>query len=248
MSTLGRIDEILRELGRELEPHPIEFENALDEMGPNHLTEFADSLAATLDDQAACRLDRGFSMITESLGRFREALVDFLQARRHAFAGGVAVRTYRARVGPTEDYDFLIDPVHMPEFMDFMEKQGAILQGTSDDTFFFSLKYDTHAFHVDVMEARSPLCKEALDAATPVSYQGRRLRLVTADHLAAMKVKAYQERRDAVKRRTDRADVLGLLATGKGTADKVRDILNRRRPDLLPVLEEILGGAGTDRP
>jgi hypothetical protein len=43
-----------------------------------------------------------------------------------------------------------------------------------------------------------------------------------------------------VKQRTDRADVLGLLAGGKTDEAAVRDVLTLHRPDLLPALERIL--------
>lgn len=236
MTDPSRVQTLLRRLRRSVESCPMGLAEALSEMGPNHATEFADALAI----EGVEKPIDGVHRVTESLGRFRDALVDFLQVKAHAFAGGVAVRSYGARVTPTNDYDFLIDPAQLSDVMAFMEGQRAVLQGVSEDTFLFTLKFETLIFHVDVLAARSPLHREVLEKAKAAFYAGRKLRIATPDCLAAMKVKAYHERLDEDKRRTDRADVVGLLTTRQASESGIRDILKRHRPDLLPVLDEIL--------
>ena len=69
------------------------------------------------------------------------------------------------------------------------------------------------------------------------------LHVVQPDFLAAMKVKAYSERADTQKGEQDRRDVQRLVA-GPTTEATVRSILERHRPDLLEILDEILRTPG----
>lgn len=222
---------------RDLDPRPVGLDGALSEMGPNHLTEFADALVI----EGVRKPGKEFYEMWDARGVFRGALADFLSGVNHAFIGGVASRSYGARLGPTQDYDVMIDREHLKGMTAFLEKRGATLKSTVEDTYQFrvaSLKFD-----VDVRVARSSLDREALAKAKGASYEGRKLRIVRAEHLAAMKAKSYSERREIIPQGPlDAEDIRGLIAVGKTTASAVRAVLRRHRPDLLPVLEEILSG------
>src|SRR5437867_1339931 len=90
---------------------------ALTEMGPNHLTDFADALR--IEGFRKPR-KKGIYLVWESIGAFRTALVDFLQGKAHAFIGGVAARSYKAREVPTVDYDVMIARKHLKEITAFL--------------------------------------------------------------------------------------------------------------------------------
>jgi hypothetical protein len=218
-----------------------DLEETLSEMGPNHATEFADALAI----EGVETSDRTFHMTWESLGKFRESFTDFLTGIRHAFVGGVAVRSYKARLEPTLDYDVMVDAAEMPRVMAFMEKNGVQWTGMAEDgaTHFFVLRLHGRLFHVDVREAKTALDREALDGARPASYGERKLRILEAGHLAALKIEAYAARKDTPKGRLDAQDVAGLLSVGAATEAAVRDILRRHRPELMKELDEILTDA-----
>lgn len=210
---------------------------ALDEMGPNPLTEFADGL----EIEGHPKPPGGHFPMWESIGRFRDALTEFLQGKDHAFIGGVAARSYAARGVPTKDFDVLVDVRHLKEFTSFLEADGARLAGTVEDTYAFRIP--SLGFDFDVRVARSGLDQEALSKAKGASYAGRKLRIVAPEHLAAMKVKAYSERKDSDKGRLDASDIRGLLAVGATTEEAIRAVLEKHRPDLLPELDEVLSSA-----
>jgi len=205
-------------------------------MGPNHATEFADAL----EIEGYPKPKGGYYPVWESIGKFREALVDFLAGKEHAFIGGLAVRSYGAREGPTKDYDVMVDAAHLKELTEFLDREGAALKGTVADTYQF--RVDALKFDFDLRVARSALDREALNMAKGATFGGRRLRIVTPEHLAAMKVKAYSERKESEKGRTDAADVRGLIEAARTTEEAVRKILEKHRPDLVPELEEIVKG------
>jgi hypothetical protein len=207
---------------------------ALDEMGPNALTEFADGL----EIEGHPKPPGGHFPMWESIGEFRDALTGFLQGKDHAFIGGVAARSYAARGVPTRDFVVLIDARHLKEFTSFLEREGAKFAGTVEDTYAFRIP--SLGFDIDVRVARSPLDREALSKAKGASYAGRKLRIVSPHHLAAMKVKAYSERKDSDKGRLDASDIRGLLAVGATTEEGIRSLLKTHRPDLLPELDEVL--------
>ncbi len=209
---------------------------ALAEMGPNELTELADELQIDGFDRPA----GGFFPMWQSIGAFRDDLVHFLSGKRHAFIGGVAARSYGAREGPTFDYDIMIATDVLQDVNAFLEKNGAVLKGTVEDTCMY--RVTSLAFDVDVRVARSGLDRAALDAAKPATYRDTRLGIVMPVHLAAMKVKAFSERADSDKGRNDRLDIIGLIRTGATTEEAIRDVLQAHRPDLLTTLERMLEG------
>jgi len=225
--------EKIRRLVRQLRGE-LGLDEALSEMGPNHATEFADAL----EIEGFPKPKGGHFPLWESIGRFREALTDFLAGKDHAFIGGVAVRSYGAREAPTKDYDVMVDSRHLKEITSFLEGQGAALKGTVEDTYQFRVEH--LKFDFDVRVATSPLDREALAAAKGATFSGRKLRIVQSDHLAAMKVKAYSERKGSVKGQLDASDVRGLIGVGATTEDAVRGALKKHRPDLLAELDEIL--------
>lgn len=211
---------------------------ALDEMGPNHLTEFADAL----EIEGYPKKDEGRFPMWESIGKFRNAMTGFLQGKDHAFIGGVAVRSYAARTVPTGDYDVLIDPKHLKEFTSFLEGEGAKLVGTAEDT--YSFRVVPLQFDFDLRVARSTLDREALAQAKTARYGDKKLRIVTPEYLAAMKVKAYSERKHSAKGKLDASDVLGLLDVGATASEKIREVLEKHRPDLTSDLHEITASKG----
>lgn len=207
---------------------------ALAEMGPNELTELADGLQIEGFD----RPSGGFFPMWQSIGAFRDDLVHFLSGKRHTFIGGVAARSYGAREGPTFDYDIMIAPELLQEVNAFLEKNGAVLKGTVEDTYLY--RVTSLSFDVDVRVARSGLDWAALDAAKTATYGATRLGIVTPVHLAAMKVKAFSERASTEKGRMDRLEVLGLLRTGATMEAGIREVLDAHRPDLLATLGAML--------
>ncbi len=207
---------------------------ALAEMGPNELTELADELQIDGFE----RPSGGFFPMWQTIGAFRDDLVQFLSGKRQAFIGGVAVRSYGAREGPTFDYDILIASEHLQEVHSFLEKSGATLKGTIEDTYLY--RVTSLAFDVDVRVARSDLDRAALAGAKTATYRGVRLGIVAPVHLACMKVKAFSERAETDKGRMDRLDVLGLLRTGATTAEAVRGGLLAHRPDLIATFDRMI--------
>ena len=225
VATAARISERQVEVG---------LDGALWEMGPNDLTDFADGLQfegkpmTPLDSQEAW----------EARGRFRDALTLFLSGKNATLVGGVAVRSYGGRMEPTKDYDVLIDPALLKELTAFLESQGGVLDSNEEETYFFFMHGPQ--LHLDVSVAWNPLYREALSTAKKATFQGRELKIVLPAVLGAMKVKAYQERRDPKKKELDRSDVRGLLSVGAATEEEIRAVLKTHRPDLLAVLSEVL--------
>jgi len=209
-------------------------EGALWEMGPNDLTEFADGLQF----EGKPMTPPGSQEAWEARGRFRDALTAFLSGKNVAFIGGVAVRSYGARIEPTKDYDILVDPGLLKDVTAFLESLGGHLDSNEDETYFFFFR--DAWFHLDVSVAWNPLYREALDTAKKAVFQGRDLKIVLPTPLGAMKVKAYSERKDLKKKELDGSDVRGLLSVGATTEEEIRGLLAKHRPDLLPALAEIL--------
>lgn len=170
-------------------------------------------------------------------GPFIERLVDFLQGKTHALIGGLAVRAY-VRVRPTKDFDVMIDARHWTEMRSFLAREGAESVGAVEDTFLYT--FPSFRMDVDVRLANTPLDREAVASVVERPYHGKTLRVVDPAHLATMKVKAFEERRGTPKGE-QAADVRQLI--GQKLADEldVRKVLERHRPDLLRVLDEILG-------
>jgi hypothetical protein len=232
-----RMKHLLRELKEVLriepETEPPGFAQALDEMGPNHLTEFADELEV----EGYPKPQKGHFPMWEEFGAFRERLADFMVGKDLAFAGGVAVRTYGARRGPTEDYDILAGRAHYKDLWKFLEGEGFQYVGSVESTDL--MKQRDLGFELDILIADNPLYQEAMAGARSARWRGRTLKLVDPDHLAAMKVKAYAERRDDEKKAQDRRDVVSLLSK-EADAERVREVLARLLPKLLPAFDEIL--------
>lgn len=57
---------------------------------------------------------------------------------------------------------------------------------------------------------------------------------------AAMKVKAYSERKGQPEGDQDKKDVQGLVCVGSTSPEAIREILKRHRPDLASNLDKIL--------
>lgn len=204
------------------------------EAGPNPITELADGL----EFEGKPSMPPHKKSEWEALGRFRDALTAFLAGKDAAFIGGTAVRSYGGRAGPTVDYDLLIAPELLKTVTKFLEEQTGRLEGSVENTCLFRITVCN--IDVDVRVAKTPLDIEALSTAKRANFFGRRLKIVRPAHLAAMKVKAYSERKELKKGRMDRDDVRGLLECGATTATEIRDLLQCHRPDLLPALDEIL--------
>ena len=211
-------------------------EEALWEAGPNPVTDFADALE--FEGKPKMASDKQGKW--EALGHFREELTKFLTGRNAAFIGGVAVRSYGGRTAATIDFDVLIEPGLLREMTKFLEGQGGELQGTVENTYSFRIKGP--AMDLDVRVAKGPLDEAALKGAQKATFEGRKLKIVGAAALAAMKVKAYSERKDGPQGAVDRTDVRGLLKAGATTEHEVRQVLSKHRPDLLGELTEILRG------
>jgi len=236
MSWIGnrRLEEYARSMQMSPREVAVGLEEALWESGPNPLTEFADAL----EFEGKNQMPPEESARWEAMGHFREALTKFLANKNVAFIGGVAVRSYGGRLGPTQDYDILLDPTLLQETVAFLGTQGGQLEASVEDPFIFHIP--TPDMKLDLRVARSPLDLEALFTAQPARFQGRPLKLVRPAPLAAMKLKAYSERKQLPKGRLDREDIRGLIACGATTEEEIRATLLRHRPDLLPELEEVL--------
>ncbi len=217
-------------------------ESTLASMGPNELTDFA----LALEIEGVEKPDDS-SRALEARGGLRRALTSFLPEKNHAFIGGIAALSYGARVGMTEDYDLLIGRDLLKDLTRLLEAQGAELMRTEPDIYFFHIK--AAKLWIDVIVATSSLEIEALASVKTARYEGRRLRIVSPPHRAAMRVKAYAERprRPAPfggppKIELDRQDILGLLRRKMIDPAAVRDVLRKHQPDLVPVFEGILAG------
>jgi hypothetical protein len=210
-------------------------EDALWEAGPNPVTDFAD----TLEFEGKQKMPSDKQEKWEALGRFRDELTKYLSGKNAAFIGGVAVRSYGGRTAATIDFDVLVDPKLLKETTKFLESEGGILMGTQENTYHFRIKGP--AIDLDIRVAKGSLDEDALAGAKPAKFEGRKLKIVLAGALAAMKVKAYSERKNEPQGKIDRADVRGLLKVGATNEVEVRQMLKKHRPDLLPEFEEILG-------
>lgn len=202
-------------------------ERTLLEMSRHPLIELADSLAS--EGEVRFR-EEG------DAGPFLESLAEFLQGKEAAIIGGVAVRAF-VRGRPTMDLDVMIDERHWSEMASFLAKQGARSTGCIEDT----LLYDFAEFRLDleVRVAKSDLDRAALRTLLSRRSKQWMLHIVQPDYLAAMKVKAYGDRKGTAKGDQDRRDVQRLVA-GPTHASAVRVILQTHRQDLLATLEEIL--------
>lgn len=229
-----RLAEVARRAGVVPGQVAVGLSRALWEVGPNPVTDFADEIVIegnpgmTPSDRASW----------EALGRFREALTTYLVGKEAAFIGGVAVRSYGGRLSPTIDYDLLVSSTTLKEISSFLEREGGVLQGTVESTYTFRIA--SCELDLDVRVATSPLDQEALKTAKTGTFKDRVLKLVLADFLAAMKVKAFSERMEFESGERDRLDVRGLLRCGATSEPAIRRILAKHRPDLLTVLDLIL--------
>ncbi|MBI4612698.1 MAG: hypothetical protein HY720_03725 [Planctomycetes bacterium] len=170
-------------------------------------------------------------------GPFIERLVDFLQGRGHAIIGGLAVRAY-VRIRPTNDFDVMMSPENWDAIRSFLAAEDAECSSSVEETYLYTFR--SFKLDLDVRLARSPLDRAALDHTEARAYRGRTLAVVEANYLAAMKVKAYSERKELPKGEQDSKDVRRLIRANKADEKAVRAILARHRPDLLPELGEIL--------
>jgi len=209
-------------------------EQALWEAGPNAVTDFADALEC----EGRYQMPPDEKKQWEALGHFRDALTEFLVGKDAAFIGGVAVRTYGGRRTATVDFDFLVAPSLLKEVTSFLEAQGGTLKSTVESTYSFHV--EPCRLDVDVRLAESALDKEALQTAGDSRFKGRKLRIVRPDFLAAMKVKAYSERKGQPEGDQDKKDIHGLIGVGSTSPEAIREILKRHRPDLASDLDEIL--------
>ena len=133
-----------------------DLQRALEEMGPNSVTEFADALVV----DGFSHLNGGTRFVMwKDIGALREAFTEFLVTKHHAFIGGVAARTYKARAGPTFDYDVLIDASELADVHRFLESAGAELKDSIEDTYRYRI--DRLDMDVDIRVARSGLDREA---------------------------------------------------------------------------------------
>jgi hypothetical protein len=234
LGTNRKLLEVAHATGRTTRQVACGLEDALWEAGPNPITDFADALEFEgKPKMASDKEDRW-----KALGKFREALTEYLSGKNAAFVGGVAVRSYGGRTGATLDMDILIDPKLLKETTRFLEKEGGSLTGSEENSYHFRIKDPD--LDVDVRVAKGSLDEAALGGAKRACFQGRKLKIVLPGDLAAMKVKAYSERKETPQGKVDREDVLGLLRVGATTEQDVRRILKKYRPDLLPQFEEIL--------
>lgn len=229
-----RLEAYARSLGKPVHQVRVGLDRALWEAGPIPVTDFADALEC----EGKYTMPPKEREQWEALGRFRDALTTFLEDKNVAFIGGVAVRTYGGRLTPTVDFDLLVERSFLKDITAFLEAQGGVLQGTVENTYSFFL--EPCALDFDLRVAESALDKEELATANPAPFKGRRLQIVRAGLLAAMKVKACRERKDQPEGVQDRDDVRGLIRSGATTEFEIREILTRFRPDLLRELEEIL--------
>jgi hypothetical protein len=236
IGTNRKLAAVARAIGRTQAQVACGLEVALREAGPNPVTDFADALQF----EGKPKMPSDKQEKWEALGRFRDALTKFLEGKNAAFIGGVAVRSYGARTAATVDFDVLVEPKLLQGMTKFLEGQGGTLVGTVENTYSFNLKGP--AMDLDVRVAKGALDETSLAGAKPASFQGRKLKIVLAKALAAMKVKAYSERKHQAQGKVDREDVRGLLKVGATTELEVRQLLKKHRPDLLAELDEILAG------
>lgn len=225
---------VARAIGRTEHQVACGLEVALWEAGPNPVTDFADALQF----EGKPKMPSDKQEKWEALGRFRDDLTKFLEGKNAAFIGGVAVRSYGGRTAATVDFDVLVEPKLLHGMTKFLEEKGGTLMGTVENTYSFNLKGPD--LDVDVRVAKGPLDEAALESAKPATFQGRKLKIVLAKALTAMKVKAYSERKHDPQGKVDRNDVRGLLRVGATTEHEVRQMLKKYRPDLLSELDEIL--------
>jgi hypothetical protein len=209
-------------------------EQALWEAGPNPVTDFADAL----EFEGRHQMPPDEKKQWDALGRFRDALTEFLVGKDAAFIGGVAVRSYGGRRTATVDFDFLVAPALLKEVTSFLGGQGGLLKSTVESTYSFHV--EPCRLDVDVRLAESALDKEALKTAGDSRFKGRKLRIVRPEFLPTMKVKAYSERKGQPEGDQDRKDVQGLVGVGSTSPEAIREILKRHRPDLAAELDEIL--------
>lgn len=203
-------------------------EHSIYEMTRHPLLELADELSGEAELR---RKEEG------DAGPFIDRLAKFLQGKEHGIIGGLGVRAH-IRLRPTDDFDIMIDTKHWNEMKEFVRQEGLEHEFSIEST--HKYKVPATRMELDVRLAESPLDKEALQNVFERPYHGMPLRVVKANHLVAMKVKAYSERKEYPGGRQDRTDVLDLLKLGKADEQAVRAILKKHRPDLLPELDEIL--------
>ncbi|HVR83261.1 MAG TPA: hypothetical protein VMU54_03060 [Planctomycetota bacterium] len=225
---------VARAIGRTEHQVACGLEVALWEAGPNPVTDFADALQF----EGKPELPSDKQEEWEGLGTFRDHLTKFMEGKNIAFIDGVAVRSYGGRTKATVDFDILVESKLLQGTTKFLEGQGGTLMGSSENTYHFNLK--GLVLDLDVRVAKSPLDEAALAGAKLATFQGRKLKIVLAKALTAMKVKAYSERKHEPQGLIDRDDVRGLLKVGAATEHEVRQILKKYRPDLLSELDEIL--------
>ena len=203
-------------------------ELSLIEISRNPLVELADELSGEADVR---KKDEG------DAGPFIGHLAEFLQDKEHALIGGLGVRAY-VRERPTFDFDVMISPGHWTEMRKFLSRHGAEASGSVEQTYMYS--FPDFKMGLDVRLAKSPLDQEAIQNTIARPFKKWKLQVVKADYLAAMKVKAYSERKEQPQGEQDKRDVLRLLAGKHARTSAVQSILKKHRPDLLPELEEIL--------
>ena len=121
----------------------------------------------------------------------------------------------------------------------FLADEGAEVAGSIEETYLYTFPWVKP--DLDVRLARSPLHREALaSVAEKPAGRGKKLNVVEPDHLVAMKVKAYSERKKLPKGEQDRKDIVQLIRQKLANEGTVRAILAKHRPDLAPELDEIL--------
>ena len=201
---------------------------------PNHLEvtllEMSHNVVIELADRVAERPTR-----ESDAGPFLERFAAFLQGKTFALIGGVAVRAY-LRDRPTMDLDVMIDEAHWDAMRRFLHDERADSTATVEDTYCYSIP-GTELL-LDVRLARSPLDRDALAHILVGRYKRWQLRVVQPNHLVAMKVKAYAERKGTRKGRRDRDDIVDLLAD-RASAEIVRELLVTHRPDLVELFDRI---------
>lgn len=214
--------------GSRSDPTADRLARALTEMGRTPLLDLADEMSEESDRR---RLEEG------DPATFIEQFADFLQKRKHAFIGGIAVRTY-LRQRPTDDLDVMVDASAWDDARRFVSSEHGESVGQVGET--TTYEFPDFTMEVDIRVARSPLDIEALDGAVERPFKGRRLKVVHPNHLVAMKVRAFSERKQQPGGDQDRKDVRRLFTAALASEASVRDILERLRPDLVPELNELL--------
>jgi hypothetical protein len=64
--------------------------------------------------------------------------------------------------------------------------------------------------------------------------------IVQPEHLAALKVKSFAERKGFKGGDKDKSDIQKLISTGQAKLEGIKSILQRNRPDLVTFLDEIM--------